>query len=207
VNLADPLPGTRRERVKARRKAIMDAALACFTEKGYEAATIDEIRRRAGASVGSMYHHFKGKEELAVAISVEASRDYREGFLATLTEHETAEEGLRATVAYHLRWVSQNPGQGRFLLSPPSAGVQRTSNEMVFQENQLFLAQVWGWLSAQVRRGVIREVPLWVYSALWLGPSFFVTSLWLEGLMGLTTTSLESMTDTLADAAWAALRA
>ncbi len=39
-----------------------------FTESGFAAATVDDVRRRSGASVGSIYHHFGGKQELAEAL-------------------------------------------------------------------------------------------------------------------------------------------
>lgn len=44
-----------------RRREILDAALACFVENGLVATTIEEIRLAAGASIGSLYHHFASK--------------------------------------------------------------------------------------------------------------------------------------------------
>ena len=34
---------------------------------------------RARASIGSIYHHFRSKEQLAAALYVEGLRDYQEG--------------------------------------------------------------------------------------------------------------------------------
>ena len=53
-----------------RRRTILAAALACFAEHGYEATTLGQIRERSGASVGSIYHLFASKEEIAGAVSV-----------------------------------------------------------------------------------------------------------------------------------------
>src|SRR5215470_14374357 len=64
-----------------RRKSILDAALACFLERGVAATTTEEIRDRSGASIGSIYHHFGDKEGLAGALYVEGIRSYQEGFL------------------------------------------------------------------------------------------------------------------------------
>jgi TetR/AcrR family transcriptional regulator, transcriptional repressor for nem operon len=53
-------------RAPARQK-LLDAAFAVIREKGYVAATVDELCARAGVAKGSFFHHFKDKEALAVA--------------------------------------------------------------------------------------------------------------------------------------------
>ena len=46
---------------------ILDAALQVIRAKGYSATTIDDICLAAGLTKGSFFHHFKSKEELALA--------------------------------------------------------------------------------------------------------------------------------------------
>lgn len=48
------------------RTKLLDAALRVIRTKGFEAATVDEVCAEAGASKGSFFHHFAGKEELAL---------------------------------------------------------------------------------------------------------------------------------------------
>jgi AcrR family transcriptional regulator len=62
------------------REALVAAALAEFSEKGYELATVTDIAERAGVTTGALYAHFKGKLDLllqALGI-VPASAVYRE---------------------------------------------------------------------------------------------------------------------------------
>lgn len=49
------------------RTRLLDAALAAFRRKGYSATTVDDICGATGLSKGSFFHHFKGKEDLALA--------------------------------------------------------------------------------------------------------------------------------------------
>ena len=49
----------------ARQEAILDAALKLFNRHGYAATSIDDLRKASRASVGSIYHHFGGKEGVA----------------------------------------------------------------------------------------------------------------------------------------------
>lgn len=58
-----PAPKFRR-RAEARPDEILDAALAVFTEKGFDAARVDDIAERAGLSKGAVYLYFDSKEAL-----------------------------------------------------------------------------------------------------------------------------------------------
>ena len=49
---------------QAVRKRIVDAAIQVFGEMGYQRATVQDVVRASGLSVGAVYTHFKGKEEL-----------------------------------------------------------------------------------------------------------------------------------------------
>ena len=51
-------------RAQQTRAAIVEAALALFRERGYEATTMREIASRAGVSTGNAYYYFSSKEEL-----------------------------------------------------------------------------------------------------------------------------------------------
>lgn len=53
-----------RRRAEARPDEILDAALAVFTEKGFDAARVDDIAARAGLSKGAVYLYFDSKEAL-----------------------------------------------------------------------------------------------------------------------------------------------
>jgi TetR/AcrR family transcriptional repressor of nem operon len=46
---------------------LLNAALHVIRAKGYAAATVDDICRQAGVTKGSFFHHFKSKDDLALA--------------------------------------------------------------------------------------------------------------------------------------------
>ena len=64
-----------RRRKEARPAEIVDAALKVFAEKGFAAAKLDDIARKAGISKATLYLYFDTKEEIfrAVAQSAVAS--------------------------------------------------------------------------------------------------------------------------------------
>ena len=47
--------------------ALLDAALSVFRTKGYTATRVEDICEAAELTKGSFFHHFKSKEELAIA--------------------------------------------------------------------------------------------------------------------------------------------
>jgi AcrR family transcriptional regulator len=57
-----------KRRAEERPREICAAALQVFAEKGFAAARLDEIARRAGVSKGTLYLYFDDKEDLFRAV-------------------------------------------------------------------------------------------------------------------------------------------
>jgi AcrR family transcriptional regulator len=66
-----PRPGLKRRR-------ILEAARAVFSEQGFDAARMDEVARRARVSKGTVYNHFDSKESLLVECVLESMAENRE---------------------------------------------------------------------------------------------------------------------------------
>lgn len=61
-----------RRRAEARPAEIVQAAYEVFSEKGFAAAKLDEIARRAGVSKGALYLYFANKQEIFEAVVKDA---------------------------------------------------------------------------------------------------------------------------------------
>jgi AcrR family transcriptional regulator len=187
-----------------RREAILGAALETFSEHGYDAATIAEVCRRSGASVGSVYHHFEGKEGLAAALFAAGLGAYQRGFLAALDSHPgDAEGGVREVVRHHLHWVQENPDLARWLLAGRRADVRLAGDATVRELNRHAFARAREWIARQVDAGRLRALPRDVYYPVLIGPAQELCRAWLRGDV---TTAPAACAENLADAAWAALR-
>jgi AcrR family transcriptional regulator len=66
--MLQPGPPKFQRRKEDRPGEIVVAALAVFSEKGFAAAKLDEIAKRAGVSKGALYLYFETKEELFHAV-------------------------------------------------------------------------------------------------------------------------------------------
>ncbi|MCX5199561.1 ScbR family autoregulator-binding transcription factor [Streptomyces sp. NBC_00249] len=61
-------PQLKQERAVKTRQAIISAAAEVFDESGYLGASMREIMKRAGVTLGAVYFHFPNKEALATAV-------------------------------------------------------------------------------------------------------------------------------------------
>lgn len=78
LTLLNPQTAGKREQTKQQnRRAILDAAREVFAEMGYETATVRDIIRRTGLSVGSFYNYYRSKEEVYEALADDGARRFR----------------------------------------------------------------------------------------------------------------------------------
>jgi AcrR family transcriptional regulator len=59
---------TQRKSKEIRRQEILNAALTCFSRKGYHDTKMDDIIKTSGLSKGALYWHFKGKRDIFIAL-------------------------------------------------------------------------------------------------------------------------------------------
>ena len=64
VGIGGYMPKISEEKLKAKRKHIIDCAFKIFSEKGYDATTMDDIVKLSGVSKGGIYHYFPSKEDV-----------------------------------------------------------------------------------------------------------------------------------------------
>jgi AcrR family transcriptional regulator len=196
-----PAPATAPPPRATRRRDILDAALEVFTARGYHHAGIEEIRARSGASVGSIYHHFGGKEELAAALYVEGLRDYQERFLAVLEGGGDAEATVRAIVAGHLRWVADDPRLAAYLLSSREAEVVRVTDRELRSMNRRVIDATRAWVE---ETDALRPMPTRLLYAVLIGPCQEFARQWVKRR---EREALEEAVTELSEAAWRAVRA
>jgi AcrR family transcriptional regulator len=185
------------------RSRILDSARAAFTERGLIGASIADVSDSSQASVGSIYHHFEGKEGLAGAVYVAALRDFQAVFAAAVTGSGSPEQGVRRGIHAVLRWCLRDQRDAaRFLLTAEDAA--RGAAEVELREaNREFLTTVLAWWDEGVERGELRALDLDLAHSIWLGPALEYCRLRLGGRTRIAPGRAERE---LADAAWRALR-
>lgn len=186
-----------------RRRAILDAALACFTDVGYLDTTMQDIRRRSGASNGSIYHHFQGKEQLAAALYLQGILDYQSGLKDELARHAGARQGVAALVRYHLYWVRDHPDWARFLLRMRHADFMALAEQAIAEANRELMAAMACFFRRHVAAGRLRYLLPELYLSIIVGPCQELARLWL---LEKRHVDLDRLAEELGEAAWLSLR-
>ena len=111
-------------RRKADRPAeIVSAALAVFAEKGFAAAKLDEIARRAGVSKGAIYLYFATKEDIFRAVVGQVIAPNITAVKTMAAAHPgPLAELLRGVVAHVSRMVETTPVGGVLKMVVAEAG-------------------------------------------------------------------------------------
>ena len=109
-----------KDRGQMRREQVLTAAAACFQRHGFHGASMAQISREAGMSVGHIYHYFANKEAIIAAIvagdqqqilAIDDEIRSHEDWARAMVEHvprglERAVEGRHATRRWR-RWCAR----------------------------------------------------------------------------------------------------
>lgn len=90
------------------KKQIMKAGMAVFSQKGYAKASIREIARSAGISVGGVYIYFRNKEELYKSLISEKMTDIGSRTCIVAAKARSAREALSEFCAIYLEHAREN---------------------------------------------------------------------------------------------------
>jgi AcrR family transcriptional regulator len=90
------------ERGRTTRAQLIDVATRLFAARGYDATSIEAVLAESGASRGSLYHHFKSKEALFLAVMEDAGARATQ---PTVEAMGAAPDSLAALRIACLAWV------------------------------------------------------------------------------------------------------
>lgn len=110
------------ENLTEKQKKVLQASLELFASQGFEATTSQQIAKRAGVSVGSVYHTFPTKQVILVAVLAPIF----EGTMDTVANQfndntfgkgfESVEELVKVTIADRFYFADKNINVIRLML-------------------------------------------------------------------------------------------
>ena len=140
-------PPKRRLTAEERRTAILDSALAVFSERGYHSASIDDIATQAGVSKALIYEHFASKQELHADLIARNARELTQRVAGALSgvEVESTSERLATGLEAFFAFVEERRDAWRMLFrdaaDPESSAVLDRMVEQVTAEVTVLISQ------------------------------------------------------------------
>jgi len=187
VGLYDPaVESVIRRRVDPRKQRTIDALLAAaqplFADRRVDEVTVEEIGRRAGVAVGSIYNNFGSKEGLYAAVvarALDVDRDYMD---RAYTPDRSPIEQLLAAAEQYLRFALDHPNFFRMLAFPakpgPYPGAEATAAQLsrrIDEQN----ARMVDAIARGITEGSIREVdPVMTATILWASWNGIISLAW-----------------------------
>jgi TetR/AcrR family transcriptional regulator len=108
-----PTHGTRAERTRA---AVLEAAEALFSERGFDATRLEDIAERVGIRRASIVYYFKDKRELYDAVLASVFGDLHAALAESLRRDQPLVQRIEAAVSSWVDFVGQRPTVARILL-------------------------------------------------------------------------------------------
>lgn len=187
----------------SRKDEILQAALACVTEQGVDGTTIEMIRDRSGASIGSLYHHFGNKERIIAALYMSGTAQYAQMLQRGFASADSAEACVRLLVTSYIDWVVANPDWARFILHSRSRVEAGEMGDALREANRAHFAQIFAALAEYRQQGLFKALPDDCFASVVIGPTQDLARNWLAGR---TRSALRDCRELLAQIAWDSVR-
>ncbi|MEN8190837.1 MAG: TetR/AcrR family transcriptional regulator [Thermodesulfobacteriota bacterium] len=150
------MAGRREEKKKKTRKAIIDAAVKLFGDKGYEQTSMATLAHAAGVGKGTIYGYFKTKSEILLAFCEEQlGFVYQELAEKTDSNADLVQQLLTVFMA-EFRFVTRNKEFGRIFLREIIFPKELTL-EKFHELDARYLDLIFSLITASQARGELRD--------------------------------------------------
>ncbi len=187
------------------RQRILAAALKLFVEQGYFNTNVPDLSRVSKCSVGSIYHTFKNKEEVATALYDEGIRAFRKALEESINPKDDVSDQVRTVVRSFLGFSEMNHQLSKYIWlcrhNEFMSGIIKHPTMVGFDRLGRTLTKTF---KQGIRDGKIRKLRanlLW--SAVFGIPLAYVRD-WLDGYNSVPPSKVA---DELSDACWRAVKA
>ena len=117
-----------------RRQQLLDIGRELFGEKGYEAASIEEISARAEVSKPVVYEHFGGKDGLYAAVAEREMQFVLDRFAAAMADPGRPRELLERAALVLLSYIEEHTDGFRVLIRDAPSGSGRATYSSLIGE-------------------------------------------------------------------------
>lgn len=186
------------------RQRILAAALKLFVEQGYFNTNVPDLSRDSKCSVGSIYHNFKNKEEVAKALYEEGISAFRNALNSSVAPGLPSEKLVKTLIVSFLQFSEVNHQLSKYLWlcrhNEFLTGIIPHPTRVGFDE---FGRKLTKGIRSGIRKGELRDLSANIIWSILFGVPVGYVRDWLDGY---NLASPVNVAPELAESCWRALR-
>jgi len=175
---------------------VLETALEQFSAKGYFNTSVQDIRRAANVSIGSIYHHFQSKEAIAKALYDTLIDELSSAIDEILNTYGTTHDRSKAVIETLFKLAEKKPDVMQYILCAKH-------REFMPDEQPICSSRPFEQIMAMVRQGIekkeIRDIDPVVATAALFGSTIRLIHLRLDNALD---NPLPSYLDAVWQCAW-----
>lgn len=140
----------KRPKREQRRHQIIKTAASLFAAKGFDATSMRDIAADLDMNAGSLYYHFKSKEQLFVAVHSAGVNSLLEAVKARIQGLEDPWERLEEAAAAHCEALFDSADLMILLVPKFPSGIDAYRHELIKQRDKY----------EEIIRGLVADLPL-----------------------------------------------
>ena len=140
-----------------KQELILKAALKLFVEYGFHGTPTSKIAQEAGVSNGTLFHYYKTKDELVVALYIFVKTQLAVCIDSNRVEGETIKATFKRMFLSSMYWAIENPTEFRFTQQFHSSPYfSMVSNEEILKQTKYFM----DFMEEAIRVRVLKPLPI-----------------------------------------------
>lgn len=143
---------------------ISNVALNLFTQKGIKGTTTKEIAKRAGIAEGTIYKHFKSKDDLALELFTTTMDTFREKLVEDTKGYSNPPDTLRALIQAFFDFAKKHPKAYSYIIDAHLTELKKIPKEKAKPKD--IFAEV---IRAGIQRGDFRNIEQNLSAAIVIG--------------------------------------
>ncbi len=147
---------------------ILEAAAQVFSEKGFYAATVEEIASRAGVGKGTVYEYFPSKEALFRAMLRAGMQSYLAAVRSRLKNPTSARGALEQIALAHVGFIREKSALAR-LIADEQIGLSPEGREWLWRMKERKLEAVARVIAKGIEEGEFRPADPRLAAEVFLG--------------------------------------
>ena len=149
-----------------KKEAVLHSTLELVSELGIHNTPMSKVAKRANVAVGTIYHHFSGKEEILNELYLAIKKEFGERTRKALERSSSPEEAFSEVFKTIFRFYTDNPLKFKFTEQVTFTPI---ITEETLKKSESYYRPLIVFIEDHLAKGTFREVPIELLTQMYYG--------------------------------------